>query len=435
MPWRFGYAGNLRTVLLVAAFTLLYTGLPLVIMGDNAGEFRGRMLCNLFIVTGVVGFFYKSLHASQRLTFYHKLALLLYGWCLFVTFISNSYIYHYGISNWLLQFAFMSPMLVIFLFDMLKLTWDDVLNGVVLAGVVIAAVILMDRISHIPTLDYYVRGSIFDAQGRKIVIGKLECATATCIVFMKLFQRRHFLINVVLFTGLFASAVIYSESRVVLFSLLSAFLIYILFFVKGWKKISALYVGAVFIVTAMTFILERQLERMLRFDLDNYIATDAGLRFRLHEMAYFRKLFEKTFGLGFGVMSYDPGHSNPLSWALHSGGYVYGTDDYGLALTDVGLYSTLYQFGYVGLLIVVFMSLYMVYKLLAVRPLPSSTLDHRILGAMLAMVLLNPIPYNLFTLEWSAFMGGILWFTTMKIDHRVAAAAKASAVLQPSLRS
>jgi len=406
----------------VAVFFLLYSGIPFVIIGLDAGEYFGRFICNIIILLGFLYYIVKWVYGERRMSKFHIASLFLYAYCFSVSLVSNTFIFGYGLSEWLGQFVLMSILLTIFCFDAFGLTEDDTLLGLVIASVLISFLVFYDSLFQLSFLDIYTRGSNISAESRKVAVLKLEGTLTAALLFTIFFSVGKIggitrAIYIILFLVVIFTTVFISESRVVLFSLFGSIVAFCALYINGMSRIIAIYIGSILSFIIIYFELSPQVNRLFSTDAYNYLNTDVGLLFRVYEYEYFEQLFSRTGGFGFGVMSLSPNNSNPLSWALHKGGYVYGTGSYGLAQSDTGIYASLHQFGYAGFLMVVMMSLYMALVFLRVRADRIVKWDYRILGILILILLLNPVPYNFFTLEWSGMAGNVLWFCAMALKR------------------
>jgi len=143
---------------------------------------------------------------------------------------------------------------------------------------------------------------------------------------------------------------------------------------------------------------------------DQYMANDVSAAFRDIEYQHFMSYFYQTYGLGFGFMGRSPENDNILAFAGHFGGWLYGTYDYGLNPDDNGLWAALYQYGYHGFALVLFMTLFMAVAFIRLAREYPRYLVPGFIGCFVISQLISPVPLNFFTLEYSGYFGGLIWF-------------------------
>jgi hypothetical protein len=188
-----------------------------------------------------------------------------------------------------------------------------------------------------------------------------------------------------------------------------------IFCIRGNRKFFLILVGPLVLIPVLSSLIERYFGNFRGFD--SYFATDVSTSFRQYEIDYFSRHFETTAGMGFGFMSGDPAYDNVLTFAAKSGGALVGYGSYGMALVDTGLYAALYQFGWVGLLFTLIMTLITGWVLATSYRYGASYSGASACGFVLLAFLLSPIPFNGFTIFASAHMGAVLWFMASKISQ------------------
>jgi hypothetical protein len=185
-----------------------------------------------------------------------------------------------------------------------------------------------------------------------------------------------------------------------------------------------MFVGVLVVLAAGPLLLGKYLDKIT--SNAQYFNRDASVRFRTIEFQYFYDAFQHTYGLGFGVMSTGVGKKNILSYAANQAGYIYGTGSYGLGLSDIGIFSALTQFGYIGLIITLFMTGMASFKLIKYARADPRFWSAGAAGCLMLAFMLSPLPMNFFTLQWTVFVGNVLWFlaaqTNAEFDRAAAIA-------------
>jgi O-antigen ligase len=262
----------------------------------------------------------------------------------------------------------------------------------------------------------YYRDSGFDSDLR-IVFLKLQATIAAVIGISKFLSSTtirgrigHGLATVVI---LFYVVVI-SESRLSMLSIGLTCILAFLFVLRGRQRVLAFIGGVAGAVVVVPYVINKYLGEFTTWD--NYMANDVSASFRQIEYQHFMAFFYKTYGIGFGFMGRAPDKDNILAFAGHYGGWLYGTQDYGLNPDDNGLWAALYQYGYHGFALVVFMTLFMAIALIRVSVITRGYIVAGFLGCFVISQLMSPVPLNFFTLEYSGYIGGLIWFMAAQCD-------------------
>jgi len=170
--------------------------------------------------------------------------------------------------------------------------------------------------------------------------------------------------------------------------------------------------------------------------LEKYIApladpeylTKYNVQIRLDSVAYYSNIWWESGMAGIGIMSPSVNATlinNPIRTGLAN---IYNLD-------DLGVLSSLYQFGWPGFLFVVSMSASYVVKSLRSKDVVGGATGVLIgMGACVALGLMaSPIPVNFFTASWTSMWAGPLIYLTATLRTKRAALPELEAEV-PSYR-
>jgi hypothetical protein len=173
----------------------------------------------------------------------------------------------------------------------------------------------------------------------------------------------------------------------------------------------------VIIAPAGYYVVDKYLYGMQ--SLGQYFSNDVSASFRLIEDEHFEYFFQETMGLGFGFMSGSPEYLNVIAFSANYAGRDYGVGDYGLGLDDIGFWSALYQYGYFGLAITIFMTAQIILRMIRYKGSDRTlTASLNLLGLLTLGFMLSPISMNYFTLFYTAHLGMALWMLAHASDHQ-----------------
>lgn len=416
--------GGLRwQTLFVIVMLCLWEGVPSALTGAP-GPFGYQLFaivifacCPLYALRAITG------RASFGL--WDVGALVLFAWCFIVSLYYSAVIAPQPLSAWLFAVYTVTPILFIFALKGVDARISDVTSAIYWSAFVTSLILMANNLLELHLLDYYVRGSGFGTVNRAVFF-KLEATFALTMAIVRLAYARSFLnvvTTLVVVVVLFYNVVIASESRLAIVATFVAMLLAWFFIFRGTRKLALLIISPFIVLPAMIYVSERYMRG--NYDLSSYLAQDTSASFRALEISNFRQFFDRTGGLGFGFMSGDPKYDNVISYSTNRAGYSYGTGAYGMGLDDIGLYSALYQFGYVGLILILGMTVVAAWALIgAARRGP----DYRMVaacGCVMAGFMVSPIGFNHFTLFYSAHIGGLMWFMASRVSAGRAARPRA----------
>jgi len=342
--------------------------------------------------------------------FWFSCPVILLGICALVSAVSSAIFFPQPLLNGILALYAMVPLMLIALYRLTGARAIEIVMSIALAGLVVSALIIADRVVRIDFLSVYQRLSGFDAEMRRIVIAKNEVACATVILgaaSMLTFPRRISMLYLTLFAAVFYTLIIVFEVRVAIGAVMLALGSFAVFGLKGRRRIFILAVGSIVGLALVPILFDKYIEQILT--RSDFIIQDQSVSWRLITLEYYRRFFELTGGVGFGAMS--GSGDNILAFAQSKAGALYGDPWYGLYLADISLFSALFQYGYLGLTMVLVMEIATIVALLRANRIP--TFIGKIvaaIGLLCLFLIVNPWPLNMYTLEWCLVNSGTLWF-------------------------
>lgn len=412
-------------VALVSLPLLFSYGLPLVLVDVEA--WVSQRIIQLLIVAIF------PLHVLKyvRLRLYPKHYTMMFGFLVYMTGVSA--VYNIAISpnplmSWLPGVGVFLPLLLFSFYDYFGVTIKEAAAGFIVVAIFCAVLAAIDQISNISSLDSFVRTATFDTGLRRLVLAKTEQGFATALI-VAIFLRTssNFFRLLLVFCGLliFYAIVVVSESRLVLAATFIGCAIYTAFLLKSRYRILVLVAMGILVLMAAPLFLAKYSSIVENIDLAN---TDPSVIFRNRERAFFEAHFNSTYGLGFGYMYFSRSLNNILSFAMFRAGTLFGAVDYPVSLGDIGLYGALYQFGYVGFVIVLSFTGIMLLDMLRAGKDVRNPNQHLFgaFGAVALAFMLSPLPMNFFTLDWTVTFGGTLWYIAHLATQRLEPALPAT---------
>lgn len=406
-PVAAGRRSSAKVLFLVMLFCA-WAGLPFTLVGLPV--FYGQWLASAIILARCFLFFASFPGRNRNFDIWEKTAL--FGMFLFVAVsaVANTFIFPQGLQGWLPAFYSLTPALLIFAVGGMNMASADILDTIVIIGVSSAVLLIADHFLIFHFLDVYLRLATTDTSLRRVVLFKSESSFALCILAARLLTARSAAsraVNLVMLIPVSVALLQLSESRLAIAATLIALMLFTLFVLKGGRRLAALCLGSVLGLLVLPFALQKYIDRITR--TSKYFATDSSFTFRRLELEHFYKYYEKTHGLGFGVMSTGADKKNILSNAMNYAGYIYGTGGYGMGLADIGAFAALVQFGILGFCLFVFMTAKASFFLISAARAGRIRADAGAVGCLLLAFVISPWPTNFFTLEWTIFLGNVVW--------------------------
>ena len=411
-------ASKLSRRLFIALLFAMPSGLPLSLFGVPA--YQSDQI-QIVIIAALVGV--RALQLLQRrwLDRWESTIVVFLLYCYFVSVVSNSFFIPQPLDGWLPGLVLLVPLLLIFALDAFKFTVKEVIDGLLIAVLFAAALVNVDRVAPIAGLNSYLHTAMHDPSLRRIVVMHNEMGFAFVIMIARLLNTRTMggvLLYLAALALLSGPLFIVSETRLVIAAALIGCTLYALLVYRSTIKALVLSVLTVIVASLTPFVFGKYIEYGLAM---GDLSDDPSVRFRNIEILHFGQLFDQTAGFGFGLMSLSPNKPNILTDALFRDAALYGAPDYWLSLVDIRIYGALYQFGYVGLALVLALTFIVAYRLWQCsRELNYARRDD--VGAVAATVvafMLSPLPMNLFTAENTVTLGGMLWFLAARASREV----------------
>jgi hypothetical protein len=341
----------------------------------------------------------------------------LFAYCAGVSFVANTFIFEYGVGNWVPALYYLAPLLFYYTLVRLDYAVADITDALIWTGIIAAAVVMFDQVFPQDVLDVYYRRPVFDTSLRRIVILKSETVLALLLLVARLGEAKVVTRRLLLYAAPLAmmayTVFVVSESRL---GIATTVLALGFFAVSGHRskgRMATLVVAAA-VAAAVLFggAAEKYLGAFSGTSTADYF-DEYNVTIRLESFTFFWDQFLHTFGMGFGVMSVSPdadnfqAHAIPLS---HN-------------IVDLGWFAALFQFGVLGLFAVMWLTVRLVRSLLSVNRVVSYTRRREVamIGLFVLAAVLNPVPLNLFTLTHSVLLGSTLWYVSARAREEAAA--------------
>ncbi|SMD20705.1 hypothetical protein [Rhizobium sp. RU36D] len=341
---------------------------------------------------------------------YETVSAILFTYCFFVSTISNGFIFINPPAEWVYAHYSLLPLLLPLAFRVFNISVKECIAGLLATGICVSILLIADQLMHLRSLEIFRRLATTDQSLRRIVLLKTEVSLAATVVLCRIL--RDGLHRIKIKNILCAAPMIYvlfaiSESRLAIAAFVVGLGFFSAFCLSGSQRFRAIVLGLSATVFLFGTLGYKYIDQIA--STENYIGRDQSITWRIVEAEYFNKQFQKTGGLGFGVMSTSKGSNNVLSFAVNYGGLAMGAYGYGIYIADMGIVGALFQFGYIGFIAVAAMSVFMIWKLVGFGRINRTFMDTGAVGAGCAGFIFSPWPLNFFTLEWSVFTGGFVW--------------------------
>lgn len=373
----------------------------------------GQEAAAAIILLGVMGWLFLVIRGNATFNLWEIGIIAYFAYCVLVSLISSTFLFPQAWTGWVPALYTIAPVLLIFPLRIMRVKLGEVVTAVILVALIGAIFQDVYQFYHIGFLDQYVRGSYLGSS-KRLELFRTEMAFAIVMCFARMLNTKtwfHLLFYLAVSLLVGYALFVVSEGRLPIAASITGCAIYLLVM---YRHINKPLVTSVIVILAVA-ILPLMLGKYIHYfnNIGDMRLNDPGIAFRVIEYRHFGQMFEKTHGIGFGVMSGGANKNNIISFASNFGGYLYGTGSYGLELTDTGLWAAMFQFGYIGLALVIGMTWIVVRKLWRAGR-ASGTYPYRIeCGAFAAVVIglmISPVPTNFFSLGPYTQYGGLLWF-------------------------
>lgn len=343
----------------------------------------------------------------------HVGPLLLFAYCVTVTFGYSLVVNHLPYDEWLFAQYMLLPLLLTFILASVGVTWKEVLIGMIAAATICSLISIVDQFLYLPQFEQFVRGSINNRANRRMFLMRLE--TGLTVTFLSIWLFMHWRIDRKFLLALAVLAINtfvlfrVSESRQSMLTVLLALTFFVLLGkLKPMRVLTVAVVSVLVVIPAVLWLAYDIVEKLITSD--NY-AAEGNLDIRFQAVNFYWGKLMETNGFGFGVLSNGDDATNFFAQAWRTGnGY------WGYQISDTGIFSALTQFGWIGLAAVVFITLRIGAGFVSrARNLPVRERAWPLaIGCYFLGSIINPWPANYFTLEWTILFGSLSWYAFHK---------------------
>lgn len=403
------YAPDIRKwrVIFIAFLMLCWEGVIPTFIGQPLST--GKYLVSALSLFGVAYFVFKLILGRARLPKNYIYPVLFFGYCVVVTFLSSYVINNYPPREWLFAQYMLAPLLIGFLFLLLGVNWKEVVYAMILSALICSLITIVDQFYQLPQLDIFQRGSINNRFGRRMFLMRVETGLSIAILLSFIVTRWRFDLKTIVALAIVAvdTFILFrvSESRQSMLTLaLTMFYFILLGGIRANRLVFLSAIGAVLAGPLIWLLAGDYIEKFLT--ADDYLA-EGNVLIRFEALNFYWEKFLETGGLGFGILSNGDDATNFFATA-----WRVGNGSWGYMIADIGIFSPLVQFGWIGLFAVVFITLRLGYAFVRMAkrvPPPHGAILYAI-GAFMFGSMIHPWPMNYFTLDWTIFFGSLIWF-------------------------
>ena len=399
----------------VAALLIIDSGVPTLLIGLDSFTI-GRVVSASLIA---IGLFIPQLGRNKNFSignFVGLMPFLLILLMIIVSFISNIFIFGYGVMNFGPSLYMLMPVLTFYLLRNLNISSGDVIWGFIVSAIFASVIVLIDSAVGLTSLRQMRRLSVFGAAGNmdRLVILKDACVISLVCLIANLLARKKSLSQYALYATLFTLIVFpvffTFESRfAIIVTLISTALFVSFGRMTVSRRVSLYTLGLVAGVPGAWLAMQKFISPILGSDWKSYAETN-NVSVRINSLNYYLEWFEHSYYFGIGHMSTSPTYKNVLSSVV----------DRAYNLNDLGIYASLFQFGILGLVSTIFMTIYLVVRLFRL-----GYTDHfrspemHILGCYVIASFIQVVPANFFTLTATCIYGSMLWYLICRAQFEV----------------
>lgn len=322
---------------------------------------------------------------------------------LVVSMVSAIAIYPKPASEWLFAIHAYSALLIYFFFLYFRLSLLEVALSISISGLIASVIIVFDQFYPMAWVDLFQRRSFFEEDARRVVFLKNEIAVAlVCSVCCLLtpgirIGLKTLLVPAALICGYCLLIVV--ESRLALIASALSIIIYVAL-ARGLKltRRLAIFMVCLGLGVILTPVLGEKYW-VSTTSLSDYI-ENYNVEVRADALTYYYDAFKSTYGLGFGLMKTDGvSPSNIIAVGLGRG----------FNPEDLGLITSLLQFGVLGFVFSIYVTGFMIRNL--IRPANSlGTALGSMCGVLLLASVVSPVPLNVISLKWTSLFGAALLY-------------------------
>ncbi|WP_177207931.1 O-antigen ligase family protein [Pseudoalteromonas denitrificans] len=362
----------------------------------GAWLFAFSMICFLFLSLLRLA---KDKNFCEIKSFYYP--LVAFTVFFIVSFISGNFIFVKPMKDWLPSLYVFAPIFVFYFLYFFKYTSKEVIWSFIWVAILISLLLITDRISNLSFLDEYQRRSAFFALDvRRIVLLKNEVIFGfVAVMSLLIIGNRSKKENqaLLLIAGLlFLVQAFVMESRMGFLAMGVATIT--LMCIKGLtKKVFRLYVvGLIAVVFVFPIVFAKQIESLGNMSMHD---SESNISIRFETVEHFYHTYIESEGFGIGSMSSNGQINNILNSEEHNN------------IVDAGAYSSLFQFGPLGLLIWILFTYQCLKTYLMYFKKNEKTDPHSAsVFAFLMSFTLSLLPISFFTASWCIAIGGVLLY-------------------------
>jgi len=393
--------------LLIATLLCLWEGLPFTIL--DLPKIYGLQVFAVVIFAGTGAFIFRAFRGDVDIGWWERLAFLLFVYCVCISFIYSNFIRPQPFVAWVFAVYSVTPILMLFALRAMNCTIGDAMSALFWTGFIGSVALTVNQTFDLRLLEFYERGSAFGDD--RVVFFKLEscfCVVISVVSLLHARSGRQLLVYLVAFAFTTYSIFFLTESRLAILAVSLALILIWLFVLSGKRKVLLFLISPWVALSMGIFVLNKYLTEFKGFSA--YLSEDTSASWRRVTIEHFGRYFSETGGLGFGFMSASPNYTNIISYSSNYASADYGVVNYVVSLDDIGIFSALYQYGYVGISLMVLMTFVIAASLFRTKREGKAYLPIASVGILVATFMLSPISMNYFTLFYTAHVGGVLWF-------------------------
>lgn len=348
--------------LIVAMMLIIDSGVPALLVGMPAFTV-GRVVSAALIAVGLL---IPQFGRNRNFAIGNIICLMpaiLFCLIVIVSFISNILIFKYELNNFAPSLYMLFPVLTFYFLRNLSISSGDVIYGIIISSIFATIIVIIDIAFGIPSLMQMRRLSVFGEAGNtnRLVVLKDACVMSFVIIVAIILARNKSLMSnffyVILFSIVSIPILFTFESRfAILVSILSTGLFVAFGRMTISRRVTYYSLGMVAGIPGAWLVLQKFITPMLGADWETYAEAN-NVSVRINSLDYYFRWYERGDYFGIGHMSTSPNYDNILSSVV----------DNAFNLNDLGIYASLLQFGPAGLIVVSFMTIYLIVGLLRFR--------------------------------------------------------------------
>jgi len=375
-------------------------GLITQLVGGNviygAWFYAGIMLLSL----GLASFMSLKFRSFQEIKYFYY-PVIAFAVFFMVSLISANFLFLKDVKDWLPSMYVFTPIFIFYFLYSFRYSSKEIIWGFILVSIFISMLLVIDRLFNLTFLDDYQRRSAFFGNDiRRIVLLKNEVifgfVSVVSILISGQNTKQENTVLLLIAGILFLLQAFIMESRMGFLAMGVACIT--LLYIKGMtKKVLRWYVVGFFTVMFLfPMIFKDHIEGLSQMSLHD---SASNISIRAETISHFYDAYLESDGWGIGQMSPNASINNILHTSEHRN------------IVDAGFFSSLFQFGPLGLLIwLVFTYQSLKAYLLYYRQTENRDPYSAAVFAFLMSFTLSLLPLSFFTSPWCITTGGILLY-------------------------